>query len=108
MNIWAFLTGLMIGIFPLLFILKIFRGPLLFIVNPYIKGAVLGFFLWGVINTLIYFEAKYNVLGLLSTEDGFGTIVIFTSSLQGFITAGLAAAFLSSRLGRKKKQQTPE
>jgi hypothetical protein len=105
MNIWGFLFGLIIGIFPLMLIFKFFKGKFLFFTNPYIKGAASGFLLWSITNVFIYFEARYNVFGLISMEEGFGTIVIVTSSLQGFITAGLVAAFISIRILRKK---TPE
>ena len=101
MNIWAFLLGLIIGLFPLIFILKVFRGKFLFVTNPYIKGAIFGFLLWSAINVFIYFEVRYNIFGLIGTEEGFGTIVMFASSLQGFITAGLAAAFISMHIWKK-------
>ncbi|TFG36714.1 MAG: hypothetical protein E4H45_00465 [Nitrospirales bacterium] len=102
MNIWAFLLGLIIGVFPLMLIFKFFKGKFLFVTNPYIKGAMFGFLLWSVINVFVYFEARYNMFGLVSMEEGFGTIVIVTSSLQGFITAGLVAAFISIRMLKNK------
>jgi membrane associated rhomboid family serine protease len=102
MNIWAILLGFIIGFFPLLLVLRFFKGKFLFVANPYIKGALFGFLLWIVINVFIYFEVRYNVFGLIGTEEGFDTIVMFTASLQGFITAGLAAAFMSVRMWKKK------
>jgi hypothetical protein len=102
MNVWAFLLGLIIGVFPIMLIFKFFKGKFLFVTNPYIKGALFGFLIWSVINVFIYFEARYNIFGLISMEEGFGTIVIVTSSLQGFITAGLVAAFISIRMLNKK------
>lgn len=102
MNIWAFLLGLIIGVFPLIVIFKFFKGKFLFVTNPYIKGAMFGFLLWSVINVFVYFEARYNMFGLINMEEGFGTIVIVTSSLQGFITAGLVAAFISIRMLKNK------
>jgi hypothetical protein len=106
MNIWAFLLGFIIGVFPLMLIFKFFKGKFLFVINPYIKGAIFGFLLWGVINVFIYFEARYNIFGLISVEEGFGTIVIVTSSLQGFITAGLVAAFISIHILKKKASKS--
>jgi hypothetical protein len=106
MNIWAFLLGLIIGVFPLMFILKVFKGKFLFVTNPYIKGAIFGFLIWSVINVFIYFEVRYNMFGLIGMEEGFGTIVMFTSSLQGFITAGLVAAFLSIHIWKKKASKS--
>ncbi len=102
MNIWSFLLGLIVGIFPLIFILRVFPGKFLFVTNPYIKGAIFGFLLWSFINIFVFFEARYNLIGLTDTEMGFSTIVILTSSLQGFITAGLVAAFISARVWKKK------
>lgn len=101
MNIWAFLLGLIIGVFPLMLILKFFKGKFLFFTNPYIKGALFGFLIWSVINVFVYFEARFNMFGLIRMEEGFGTIVIVTSSLQGFITAGLVAAFISIHMLKK-------
>jgi hypothetical protein len=102
MNIWGFFLGLIIGVFPLLLIFKFVKGNFLFIVNPYIKGAVFGVLLWGSINLFLYLEAKYNMLGLMRGEEGLSTMVLLTSSLQGFITAGLIAAFISVKLLKKK------
>jgi hypothetical protein len=102
MNIWAFLLGLLIGVFPLMLIIKFFKGKFLFITNPYMRGAIFGFLFWGVINVFIYFEVRYNMFGLLGLEEGFSTVVLFTSSLQGFITAGLVAAFISQHMRKTK------
>lgn len=102
MNIWAFFLGLIIGVFPLMLILKVFKGKFMFVTNPYIKGALFGFLLWNVINIFIYFEFRYNMFGLIDMEEGFGTIVMLNSSLQGFITAGLVAAFISTHMWKKK------
>ncbi|MEW6602326.1 MAG: hypothetical protein AB1499_15240 [Nitrospirota bacterium] len=98
MNIWGFFLGLIIGVFPVLFILKLFKGQFLFIVNPYIKGGLFGLILWCGINVFLYLEARYNMLGLMRGEEGFGTMLLLTSSLQGFITAGIIAAFISVKL----------
>lgn len=106
MNIWGFLTGLILGILPLVIMLKIFKGKLLFFGNPYLKGAIFGFFLWSAINILIYFEVRYTILGLTEMEEGFSTVVLLTSSLQGFITAGLIAAFLAKHLPIKKSPKS--
>ena len=106
MNIWAFLMGLIIGVFPLMLIMKFFKGKFLFVANPYIKGAIFGFLLWSVINVFLYFEIRYNIFGLLGSEEGFSTVVIFTSSLQGFITAGLVAAFISIHILKKRTPKT--
>ena len=106
MTIWSFLTGFIIGILPLWAFLHFFRGKLLFIENPYIKGPLLGFLLWGILNGFIYLENKYSMFGLFSGAEGFGSILIVTSSLQGFITAGLVAAFISVKLARKRASKS--
>jgi|GEM_PF-2837122 len=105
MSVWGFLAGLILGFFPLLAFMRVFKGRLFFIENRYLKGALLGFFLWVLINIAMYVEMKYTLTGLLMEEGGFGTIVVITSSLQGFISAGLAAAFVSNYFGRKKKSE---
>jgi hypothetical protein len=101
MNLWGFLVGLIVGFFPILLILKLWSGRLIFIENTYIKGAIFGFLLWIVINIFLYFEARYNMFGLLRGEQGLATMVILTSSLQGFISAGLLAALVSKRIWKK-------
>ena len=105
MNLWGFLVGLIIGVFPVLLILKLVKGKLLFVENVYIKGAISGFFLWGAINVLLFFEARYDLFGLLRGEQGLATMVILTSSLQGFITAGLLAAFISKKIGKNSAEK---
>jgi hypothetical protein len=102
MNIWGFLVGLFIGIIPLLLILKSFRGKFLFISNSYIKGALFGFLLWAIINIFLYLEARYEIFGLLKGEEGLSSMVLITSSLRGFITAGLLAALISNKLWKDK------
>jgi len=103
MTIMALLLGLIAGFFPMFFFFRFYKGKLLFIENPYMKGALLGFLLWGVINVFLYFEARYSLVGLLAGEEGFGTMILLTSSLPGFITAGIAAAFVSQKLQPHKK-----
>lgn len=106
MNIWGFLLGFILGIFPLILVLKFFRGKILFIHNIYVKGALFGFLLWAIINVLIFFEVRYNLIGLAETEEGYSTIALFAYSLQGFLTAGLAAAFFSTHMRKDKKPKT--
>ena len=105
MTIWSFLVGLLLGIIPLLLILRSFRGKFLFISNPYIKGALFGFLLWTIINVCLYLEARYEIFGLLRGEEGLSSMVLVTSSLQGFITAGLLAALISNKLWKGKNSK---
>jgi hypothetical protein len=103
MNIWAFLLGFILGVFPVTLALRFFRDKkFLFVANHYIKGALFGFLLWIVINAFLYVEVRYDMIGLTAMEEGFGTIVMFTSSLHGFITAGLVAAFISLHLWKSR------
>jgi hypothetical protein len=101
MSLWGFLVGLIMGFFPILLILKLWRGRLLFVESTYIKGAMFGFLFWAVINVFLYLEARYDLFGLLRSEEGFASMVILTSSLQGFISAGLLAALVSKKMGKK-------
>lgn len=104
MTIMALLFGLIAGFFPMFFFFRFYKGKVLYIENPYMKGALLGFMIWVVVNVLLYFEARYNLFGLLAGEEGFGTMILLTSSLPGFITAGIAAAFASQKLQPRKKK----
>jgi hypothetical protein len=105
MTIMAVLFGLIAGFVPLFLFFRFYKGKLLFIENPYVKGAFLGFLLWALINVLLYIDARYNLVGLFAGEEGFGTMMLITSSLPGFITAGLAAAFLSQKLQPRRKKE---
>lgn len=95
MSIWGFLLGFILGLFPLMFIIRLLEGKILFVRNIYVRGAIFGFLLWAVINVLIFIEVKYNLFGLAETEEGISTIALVANSLQGFLSAGLAAAFFS-------------
>ena len=103
MTILASLLGLIAGFLPLFLFFKFYKGKLFFIGHPYMRGALLGFLLWVGINVLLYVEARFNLVGLLAGEDGFSTMVLLTSSLPGFITAGIAAAFVSQKREPRKK-----
>lgn len=103
MTILGSLLGLIAGFFPLFLFFKFYKGKLFFIEHPYMKGALLGFLLWVVIIVLLYVEARFNLAGLLAGEEGFSTMVLLTSSLPGFITAGIAAAFVSQKRQPRKK-----
>jgi hypothetical protein len=102
MNIWGFLVGLIIGIVPLTIALKLLKGRRFLFQNPYLKGAVLGVIAWLILNLLLYIEASYEILGILRGEEGYGTVMMVTSSLQGFITAGIAAAVINEKVIRKR------
>lgn len=76
---------------------RLFRGRFLFVTNPYLKGALMGFLLWVVIAVLFYFDGVTGFLGILNTESGFAVFSLFTSSLHGFLTAGILVGALFRR-----------
>ncbi len=45
MNLFGILFGFIFSIFPLIILARIFKGKFLFISNPYMKGALMGFIL---------------------------------------------------------------
>ena len=106
MTIMALLFGLIAGFFPMFFFFRFYKGKVLFIENTYMKGALLGFLIWVVVNVLLYFDARYNLVGVLAGDEGFGTMILLTSSLPGFITAGIVAAFASQKLQFHKKKDS--
>ena len=92
MTLWGFLVGLILGFFPVMWLLTI--RSIRFIENVYLRGALFGTGIWLLLNLLLYMEARFSVLGILGGEHGFGSMMILSSSLQGFLTAGILAAFV--------------
>jgi len=68
---------------------RVFRGRFLFVTNPYLKGTLMGLVLWAVIAVLFYLDGLTGFIGILHSESGFAVFSLFTSSLHGFLTAGL-------------------
>jgi hypothetical protein len=101
MNFKGILFGFILSLFPLIFLFRIFRGKFLFVVNPYMKGALMGFLLWVLIAFLFYIDASYGIVGLLEGESGPALLALLTSSIHGFITAGIAVGAFSKRLEDK-------
>lgn len=106
MSLWGFLTGLIIGIVPIMVFFRYVRGKFLFFTNPYLKGVAAGFLLWMIINIFFWVEAQFNMFGLLRGDEGYSTMYIITTSLQGFLTAGLLAAFAANKLWGNKTPKT--
>ncbi len=102
MSLWGFLTGLIIGIVPTMIFFRLVKGKFLFFTNPYLKGISVGLLLWVALNIFVYLEARFNMFGLLRGEEGYSTMFIITTSLQGFLTAGLLGAFAANRLWGSK------
>jgi hypothetical protein len=87
-----------LSLFPVLLLFKIFWGRFLFVSNPYMKGALMGFVLWMICALLFYIDAAYGGIGILSTESGPALLAMLTSSIQGFITAGVVVGAFSKKL----------
>jgi hypothetical protein len=85
-------------LFPVFLLLKKFRGRFLFVSNPCMKGALMGFVLWLVCVLFFYIDAKYGVIGILRSESGPSFFALLTSSVQGFITAGIIIGAFSKKL----------
>ena len=96
MTLWGFFVGLILGFFPVMYLLT--RRSIRFIDNAYLRGALFGAGLWLLLNLLLYIEARFGVLGILKGEHGFNSLMILSSSLQGFLTAGLLAAFALKKI----------
>jgi len=96
MTLWGILVGLILGFIPIMYLLKVRR--LRFVENPYLRGVILGAGLWLLLYLVLYIEARYSVLGFLEGEQGFGTMMILSSSLQGFLTAGIISAFILKKM----------
>ncbi len=92
MNLWGFLVGLIVGILPIMYLLRIRR--IRFVENPFIRGAILGAGLWLLIYALMFIETRFLFLGIFDGEQGFASMMILSSSLQGFLTAGILSAYL--------------
>ena len=102
MNLTGLLFGFILSLFPLIILFRVFRGTFLFIENPYMKGALMGFLLWGSIARLFQLDAAYGVLGILESESGGALVALLYSSIHGFISAGIAVGALSGKLGKKQ------
>ena len=102
MNLTGLLFGFILSLFPVIILFRIFKGKFLFIENPYMKGALMGFLLWACIALLFYLDAVYSFLGILESESGPSLVALLSSSIHGFITGGLAVGALSGKFGKKE------
>lgn len=89
MDLKSIFFGFVLSLFPLMVLFRVFRGKFLFVTNPYLKGALMGIVLWVVIAVLFYLDGITGFIGILHSESGFAVFSLFTSSLHGFLTAGL-------------------
>lgn len=96
MTFWGILVGLILGFLPITYLLKVKR--LRFVDNPYLRGVILGTGMWLLVYLILYIEARFSLFGFLEGEQGFGTMMILSSSLQGFLTAGIISAFILKKL----------
>lgn len=96
MTFWGFFVGLIIGTLPIMYLLKIRRFR--FVENPFIRGVILGAGLWLLIYALMFIEVRLSLLGIFEGEQGFASMMILASSLQGFLTAGILSAYVLKKL----------
>ena len=89
MNWKGIVIGFFLSLFPIIVLFKIFRGRFLFASNPYLKGALMGFVLWLICALFFYIDAITGAIGILRSESGPSLLALLTSSIQGFITAGI-------------------
>ena len=94
MILMPFLFGLTLGFFPVLLLLKLFRGRFFVITNAYFAGTLYGFWIWVLLMLAIYLDVRFNVVGYANSEEGIGLIALLTASIRGFIIGGLAAALV--------------
>ena len=96
MTLWGILVGLILGFFPITYLLTVRR--LRFVENAYLRGALLGAGLWLLLYIVLYMEARFSFTGILERGEGFGTMMVLSSSLQGFLTAGIISAFFLKKM----------
>lgn len=101
MSFLPFFFGLVLGFFPVLLLLKTFRGRFFVVENAYFAGALYGFWLWALLMLAFYLDARFEIVGYAGSEKGVGMIAILTSSIRGFILGGLAAAVVWKKVFRK-------
>jgi|WetSurMetagenome_2_1015567.scaffolds.fasta_scaffold363946_2 hypothetical protein len=97
MNWKGIVFGFFLSLFPVFILFKIFKGRFLFVSNPYMKGALMGFVLWLICALLFYIDAVSGAIGILRSESGPALFALLTSSIQGFITAGIVVGAFSKK-----------
>lgn len=101
MSLLPFLFGLVLGFFPVLLLLKLFKGRFFVVANTYFAGALYGFWLWALLMLAFYLDARYGIVGYAGSEQGVGLVAVLTSSIRGFIAGGLGAALVWKKVFRK-------
>lgn len=100
MSLFPFFFGLVFGFFPVLFLLKLFRGRFFIITNTYFAGALYAFWLWVLLMLLLYLDMRFDLVGFANSEQGIGLIAISTASIRGFLIGGLVAALVRKKVFR--------
>jgi hypothetical protein len=100
MSLLPFFFGLVLGFFPVLLLLKLFRGRFFVVTNVYFAGALYGFWLWALLLLAFYLDARFKIVGYAASERGVGLIAVLTSSIRGFIAGGVAAALIWKKVFR--------
>ena len=104
MNITSFLVGFFFGLPLLILCLKLFKGKFMGVTNRYFAGTLYGLWIWLILILLLFVDAKYNLAGLVNSDQGFGVFTVIFSSwtLYGFLVSGLLAGFISAKMLRRK------
>jgi hypothetical protein len=99
MDFKGIVFGFFLSLFPLIILFKLFRGKFLFVSNPYMKGALMGFLLWLAFALMFYIDAATGIIGILKKESGAALFLLLTSSIHGFITAGIVVGAFTKKWG---------
>ena len=97
MDFKGIVFGFFLSLLPLIILFKLFRGKFLFVSNPYMKGALMGFLLWLVFALMFYIDAATGIIGILEKESGAALFLLLTSSIHGFITAGIVVGAFTKK-----------
>ena len=97
MSFKGLLFGFFLSFLPLFILFRALKGKFLFIENPFLRGALLGFALWLAIAAIFYIDARTSFFGILESESGLALFALITSSIHGFITAGLVVGVFSKK-----------
>lgn len=103
--LWGFITGFLVGLFPLMLLYRIFKERnFIGIAHPYLKGAFMGFLVWITAGLIMYLDLRFSFIGFMHAETGGALIPLYTNSHFGFITSGIAIAYFNDTLDILKKK----
>ena len=90
----GFLLGFVLALFPVIILFKVFKNKFLGIEHLYLKGAMMGFLVWGTSMSLMMLDVQTGAIGYVQTDSGMALMSLLLSSSHGFITCGIAVAFV--------------